>query len=70
MTKYGMTSIEAIQSATMDAAEVIGMSDQVGQVKIGFFADIIAVKKDPVLNIQALENIDVVIKGGKIYKQK
>jgi len=70
MTKYGMTSIEAIQSATVDAAEVIGMSDQVGQVKIGFFADIIAVKKDPVLNIQALENIDVVIKGGKIYKQK
>jgi imidazolonepropionase-like amidohydrolase len=70
MTKYGMTSIEAIQSATVDAAEVIGMSEQVGQVKIGFFADIIAVKKDPVLNIQALENIDVVIKGGKIYKQK
>jgi len=49
---------------------VIGMSEQVGQVKIGFFADIIAVKKDPVLNIQALENIDVVIKGGKVYKQK
>ena len=70
MTKYGMTSLEAIQSATIIAAEVIGMPGQVGQVKTGFFADIIAIKKDPLLNIQTLENIDVVIKGGKIYKQK
>ena len=68
MIKYGMTNIEAIQSATIHAAEVIGMLDQVGQIKKGFFADLIAVKENPMLNIQVLENIDVVIKGGRLYK--
>ena len=68
MVKYGMNNIEAIQSATLHAAEVIGMNKQVGQIKEGFFADLVAVRDNPLLNIQALENINVVIKGGKLYK--
>ena len=68
MVKYGMNNLEAIQSATLHAAEVIGMNKQVGQIKEGFFADLVAVRDNPLLNIQALENINVVIKGGKLYK--
>ena len=68
MTKYGMTNAEAIQSATIHAAEVIGMDDQVGQLKTGFFADLVAVRDNPLVDIRALESIEVVIKGGHLYK--
>ena len=68
MTKYGMTNAEAIQSATIHAAEVIGMNDQVGQLKTGFFADLVAVRDNPLVDIRALESIEVVIKGGHLYK--
>jgi len=44
------------------------MNKQVGQIKEGFFADLVAVRDNPLLNIQALEKINVVIKGGKLYK--
>ena len=63
-----MTNLEAIQSATIAAAKVMGWEDQVGIIKQGYFADLVAVRDNPLLNIQALENIDVVIKGGKLYQ--
>ena len=68
MVRQGMTSIEAIQAATINAADVMGWGNQVGQINPGFFADIIALRDNPISNIQALENIDVVIKGGQLYK--
>ena len=68
MVRQGMTSIEAIQAATIHAADVMGWGNQVGQINPGFFADIIALRDNPISNIQALENIDVVIKGGQLYK--
>ena len=43
MIKYGMTNIEAIQSATIHAAEVIGMLDQVGQIKKGFLESLVSI---------------------------
>ncbi len=68
MVKQGMTSVEAIQAATVHAADVMGWGNQVGQINSGFFADIVALRDNPISNIQALEKIDVVIKGGQLYK--
>ena len=68
MVDLGMTNFEAIQSATIVAAKVMGWEDKVGKIQEGYFADLVAVRDNPLLNIQALENIDVVIKGGKLYQ--
>ena len=68
MVDHGMTSLEAIQSATIVAAKVMNWEDRVGQIKPGYFADIIAVRDNPLLNIRLLEDINVVIKGGVVYK--
>jgi len=68
MVKQGMTSVEAIQAATIHAADVMGWGNQVGSINPGFFADIVALRDNPISNIQALEKIDVVIKGGQLYK--
>ena len=68
MVKQGMTSVEAIQAATIHAADVMGWGNQVGSINPGFFADIVALRDNPINNIQALEKIDVVIKGGQLYK--
>ena len=68
MVDHGMTSLEAIQSATIVAAKVMNWEDRVGQIKPGYFADIIAVRDNPLLDIRLLEDINVVIKGGVVYK--
>ena len=68
MVKNGMTPTEAIQAATVHAADVMGWGNQVGRINPGFFADIVALRDNPISNIQALEKIDVVIKGGQLYK--
>ena len=68
MVERGMTPMQAIQSATMGAAEMIGWKDKVGQLAPGYFADLIAVSDDPVANIRALENVPFVVKGGVLYK--
>ena len=68
MVDHGMTSLEAIQSATIVAAKVMNWEDRVGQIKPGYFADIIAVRDNPLLNIRLLEDINIVIKGGVVYK--
>jgi imidazolonepropionase-like amidohydrolase len=70
MVKYGMTPMQAIQSATHSAADLLGHSDEVGSIKPGKFADLIAVAADPLEDISVLERVDFVMKDGKIYKQK
>ena len=67
MVRYGMTPIEAIRSATANAAEALGRSD-VGVVEAGRHADLIAVKGDPLADVTVLENVTAVIKGGEIVK--
>lgn len=67
MVRYGMTPIEAIRSATLNAAEALGRSD-VGSVETGRFADLIAVKGDPLADVTVLENVAAVIKGGEIMR--
>lgn len=68
MVKYGMTPIQAIRSATVNAAELLGMQNEVGTIAAGKFADMVAVKGDPLSDITLLRKIDFVMKGGEIYK--
>jgi len=70
MVKYGMTPMQAIQSATSSAADLLGKSDLLGSLQPGKYADIIAVSGDPLENIRVLENVKFVMKEGKIYKQE
>lgn len=69
MVKYGMTPMQAIQSATSSAADLLGHSDEVGSIKPGKFADMIAVSADPLQDISVLEKVNFVMKDGKVYKQ-
>ena len=69
MVKYGMTPMQAIQSATSSAADLLGKADLLGSLKPGKYADIIAVSADPLTDIRALEHVTFVMKDGKIYKQ-
>jgi imidazolonepropionase-like amidohydrolase len=63
-----MTPIQAIQSATTSAADLIGWKTKVGQLAPGYFADLVAVKGDPLKDITVLEKLDFVMKGGRINK--
>jgi imidazolonepropionase-like amidohydrolase len=65
---WGMTPMQAIQSATTSAADLLGWKDRVGQLTPGFLADLIAVKGDPLADVTALEHVAFVMKGGEIYK--
>jgi imidazolonepropionase-like amidohydrolase len=67
--EWGMTPMQAIQSATVNAAEALGKTRDVGAIAVGRYGDIIAVDGDPLADVRALEKVDVVIKGGKIVKQ-
>ena len=69
MVKFGMTPAQAIRAATSNAADLIGRSADVGTVEAGKFADIIAVDADPLANVQALEHVAFVMKGGIVYRQ-
>lgn len=69
MVKYGMTPMQAIQAATRNAADLLGHADEFGSIKPGKHADIIAVAGDPLTNIRLLENVQFVMKDGKIYKK-
>jgi imidazolonepropionase-like amidohydrolase len=68
MVLGGMTPIEAIQAATTTNAFLLGIDNEVGQIKEGFFADIIAVNENPLVKITTLENVIFVMKDGVIYK--
>ena len=69
MVEAGMPEMEAIQSATITNAMLLQMENEIGQVKKGFFADIIAVNEDPTKNISTMENVVFVMKNGVIYKK-
>ena len=69
MVKYGMTPMQAIQTATINAADLLGHSNEFGSIKPGKYADIIAVTGDPLADIRLLVDVKFVMKDGKIYKQ-
>lgn len=70
MVEAGMNPLEAIQTATLNAAMAIapGVENEIGQIKENFYADIVAVKEDPSKNISVLKNISFVMKEGIVYK--
>jgi imidazolonepropionase-like amidohydrolase len=68
MVKYGMTPIQAIQSATINAADLIGHPELFGSITAGKSADIIAVKGDPLADVSVLERVDFVMKEGVVHK--
>ena len=70
MVKYGMTPLQAIQSATVSAADLIGKSDLLGSIQPGKYADIIAVSGNPLEDVRLLENVKFVMKEGRVYKQE
>jgi len=68
MVDYGLKPLEAIRSATLNAAELMGLKDQAGAVEKGRWADVIAVQGDPLANVKLLENVQFVMKAGKVYR--
>src|SRR5580765_6014734 len=68
MVEFGMKPIDAIRSATVDAAELLGLQNRVGVVAPKAFADIIAVDGDPLTDISKLGSVKFVMKGGKVYR--
>src|SRR3546814_15738213 len=66
MVEYGMTPIEAIRAATLNAAEALGQAGEVGVIKPGAWADMIAVSGDPLADVGELADVDAVIKGGEL----
>jgi imidazolonepropionase-like amidohydrolase len=69
MVKFGMTPAQAIRSATVTAAELLGMKDLLGTIEAGKFADIVAVPGDPLSDVSLMEKVDCVIKSGVAYRK-
>jgi imidazolonepropionase-like amidohydrolase len=69
MVEYGMSAKDVLNSATNVNAEILGMSDKIGAIKVGLEADLIAVSGNPHQDISNLKNVSFVMKEGKIYKQ-
>jgi imidazolonepropionase-like amidohydrolase len=70
MVQLGLTPVQALQAGTANAAELMGWSDRIGAIRPGLFADIVAVQGDPINDIQSLEHVQFVMKGGVIYKDE
>ncbi|HEY0731079.1 MAG TPA: amidohydrolase family protein, partial [Chitinophagaceae bacterium] len=69
MVEAGMPPMAAIQSATIIAADLLGVRDKLGSIEKGKLADIIAVDGDPLTNIGAMKNVSFVMKEGEVYKE-
>ncbi len=70
MKKAGMKEIDIISSATITAADLLGIKNELGSIETGKIADLIAVKGNPLMDIKLLENIPFVMKEGTIYKNE
>lgn len=68
LVQGGMTPVEAITAATISASDLLGLSDQVGTIEAGKWADLIAVKGDPLKDVTELERVQFVMRAGVIYR--
>jgi imidazolonepropionase-like amidohydrolase len=68
--EYGMTPVQAIRTATMTAADLLGWSDRIGSIEPGKHADIVAVRGDPLADITELERVTFVMKDGVVVKNE
>jgi len=66
----GMTPLQALRSATIETARLLEAEDEIGTLEADKYADIVAVDRDPTQDIKALRNILLVMKGGKVYRNK
>jgi imidazolonepropionase-like amidohydrolase len=69
MVQYGMKPLAVLQADMINGAKLLGWQGKIGELKPGYFADIVAVAGNPLENISALKNVSFVMKGGVIYKQ-
>lgn len=69
MVEAGMSPIQAIQAATLHAARLLGHEKELGDLKPGFLADMVAVHGDPLRDVNVLKQVDFVMKGGVVWKQ-
>jgi imidazolonepropionase-like amidohydrolase len=70
MVKLGLSPLQSIQAATVNASDLLGWTDRVGTLEAGKFADIIAVDGDPLADVHVLENVRFVMKGGEVIKNQ
>jgi imidazolonepropionase-like amidohydrolase len=70
MVKLGLSPLQSIQAATVNAADLLGWTDRVGTLEPGKFADIIAIDGDPLADVHVLENVRFVMKGGEVVKNQ
>jgi imidazolonepropionase-like amidohydrolase len=69
MVKYGMTPLAALQAGTLNGAKLLGWQGQIGALKAGYLADVIAVPGDPLADIGVLGKVEFVMKGGVVYRR-
>ena len=69
MVQYGMTPLDAIRAATLNASQALGWESDVGTIAVGRYADFIALDGDPLANVRELESVDGVIKGGVVIER-
>jgi imidazolonepropionase-like amidohydrolase len=69
MVKYGMTPIAALQADLLNGAKLLGWQDQIGSLKHGYLADVIAVPGDPLQDISVLQKVSFVMKSGAVYRK-
>jgi imidazolonepropionase-like amidohydrolase len=68
LVKYGMSRVDAIRAGTVNGARLLGWADQIGALKAGYLADLVAVEGDPLQDIAALTHVTFVMKGGVVYR--
>ena len=68
MVKYGMPAAEVLRASLLNGARLLGLQDLIGQLKAGFYADVIAVPGDPLQDISVLKRVSFVMKNGIVYK--
>src|ERR1039458_3475553 len=69
MVKYGMTPLAALKADLINGAKLLGWQGKIGELKPGYFADVIAVPGDPSQDITVLRNVSFVMKGGVVYRK-
>lgn len=70
MVRLGLPPVQALQAGTSNAAELMGWSDRIGAIRPGLFADLVAVKGDPLTDIRLLQHVQFVMKDGVVYKDE
>ena len=68
MVRHGMTPVQAIVAATLNAAELLGMSPDIGTLEAGKYADLVALRGDPLADVAVLKSVDFVMKGGVVVR--